>query len=97
MKYCKHCRGCTFTLSFTAETDYNASVVTLVTFTSGVTKLLHTVLIVNDNDRESSEKFNATLSTNEPYVKFDNDTAIVTIFDDEGELLTVLLAACQDL
>ena len=74
------------TLSSAAGTDYNGSTVTLVTFTSGVTRLLHKVVIVNDNDREPSEKFNATLSTTESYVSIDNNTAIVTILDDEGKL-----------
>ena len=74
------------TLSSTAGSDYNDPVVTTVTFGSGQTSASYPVPILDDTNIENTEIFTATLSTTESGVNIGDDTATVTILDDDSEL-----------
>ena len=76
------------TLSSTARSDYTEPVVTMVTFESGVTRVPYRVPIVDDTNIEDTEMFTASLSTTESNVNIVDDTATVTILDDDSELFT---------
>ena len=78
------------TLSSTAGSDYYNPVVTTVTFGSGVTRATYPVPIVNDSTIEDTETFTASLSTTESNVNIGDDTATVTILDDDSELHCIL-------
>ena len=73
-------------MSFTAGVDYNNTVVTMVTFSSGETEASYRVPIVDDNIIESTETFTASLNTSESNVNIGNDTAAFTIVDEDSEL-----------
>ena len=72
------------TLSSTAGSDYNDPVVTTVTFGPGQTSASYSVPIVDDGNIEDTETFTASLSTTESNVTIGDDTATVTILDDDG-------------
>ena len=84
------------TLSSTAGSDYNDPVVTTVTFGSGVTSASYPVPIVDDSNIEDTETFTASLSTTESNVAIVDDTATVTILNEDSELFTIILAACKE-
>ena len=65
------------------------SIDSVVMFTSGVTEQFYPIPIVDNNNIESTEIFTASLSTNESYVYINDDTAAVTVLDDERKLLTI--------
>ena len=68
------------------------SIDSVVMFTSSVTEQFYLIPIVNDdNISESTEIFTASLSTNEFYVNIGDDTATVTVLDDERKLFTIFL------
>ena len=74
------------TLSSTDGSDYNEPMVTMVTFGSGMTSVSYPVPIVDDRNKESTESFGALLTTAESNVNIGDDTAIVTIWDDDCKL-----------
>ena len=57
-----------------------------MTFEPGVTRASVTVPIINDNVVEEEESFNGRLHSIEPDVSIGEDTAIVTIEDDDGKI-----------
>ena len=75
------------TLSSTDGSDYNDPVANTVTFESGVTRATYPVPIVDDSNIENTETFTASLSTTEANVNIVEDTATVTILDNDSELL----------
>ena len=82
-------------LSSTAGSDYNDLVVTTVTFRPDQTSASYPVPIVDDSNIEDTETFTATLSTTESNVNIGDDTATLTILDDDSELFTVFVA-CRE-
>ena len=70
--------------------------ITTVTFGPDVTSASYSVPIVDDSIIEDTETFTATLSTTESNVSIGDDTATVTILDDDGELFTIILVACKE-
>ena len=50
---------------------------------------------MDDSNIEDTETFTASLSTSESNVTIGDDTATVTILDDDSELLT-LFVACRE-
>ena len=83
------------TLSSTAGSDYNDPVVTTVTFDPDQMSASYSVPIVGDINIEDTETFIATLSTTDSDVNIVDDTATVTILDDDSELFTVFVA-CRE-
>ena len=83
------------TFSSTVGSDYNDPVVTTVTFGPDVTSASYPVPIVDDSNIEDTETFTATLSTTESNVNIGDDTATITILDDDSELFTVFVA-CRE-
>ena len=83
------------TLSSTAGSDYTQPVVTTVTFGPDQTSASYPVPIVDDSNIENTETFTASLSTTESNVNIGDDTATITILDDDSELLTVFVA-CRE-
>ena len=57
-----------------------------MTFEPGVTRASVTVPIINDNVVEEEESFNGRLHSTEPDISIGEDTAIVTIEDDDGKI-----------
>ena len=82
------------TFSSTAGSDYTHGVTT-VTFGPDVTSASHSVPILDDSNIEDTETFTATLSTTESNVNIGDDTATITILDDDSELFTVFVA-CRE-
>ena len=80
------------TFLYTAGSDYNDPVVTTVIFGPGVTRATYPVPIVDDSNIEDTEIFTASLSTTESNVNIGDNTATVTILDDDSELFT----ACKE-
>ena len=78
------------TLSSTAGSDYIDPVVTTVTFGPDVTSASYPVPIVDDSNIENTETFTASLSTTESNVNIGDDTATVTILDDDSELFNII-------
>ena len=78
------------TFSSTAGSDYNQSVVTMVTFGPGVTSASYPVSIVNDNNVESPKTFtvSASLTTAESNMAIVHNTAFVNILDDDCKLFS---------
>ena len=74
------------TLSSTAGSDYNDSVVTMLKVGSGVKSASYSVPIMDDSNIEDSETFTVILSTNESNVTIGGDTATVTILDEDSKL-----------
>ena len=83
------------TFSSTVGSDYTQPGVTTVTFGPDQTSASYPVQIVDDSNIEDTETFTATLSTTESNVNIGDDTATVTILDDDSELLT-LFVACRE-
>ena len=83
------------TLSSTDGSDYNDPVVTTVTFGPDQTSASYPVPIVDDSNIEDTETFTATLSTTESNVNIGDDTATVTILDDDSESFTIILVFMQ--
>ena len=73
------------TLSSTAGSDYNDSVVTTVIFRPDQTSASYSVPIVDDSNIEDTETFTATLNTTESNVNISDETANVFIVDDDSE------------
>ena len=71
-------------LSLAAPSDFTSDPVT-VTFTAGQTVASAPVRIIDDTSEEDTENFTATLSTDDSNVMFGEDTATVTIIDDDGK------------
>ena len=74
------------TLSPTAGSDFNYSLVTTVTFGPDVTSVSFPVPIVDDSNVESPESFAAILTTTESNVNIGAPSAIVNILDDDRKL-----------
>ena len=72
-----------YCLSLAAPSDFTSDPVT-VTFTAGQTVATASVPIIDDPEVEDTEMFNATLSTTDSNVAFGQDTATVTILDNDG-------------
>ena len=51
---------------------------------------------MDDSNIEDTETFTATLSTSESNVTIGDDTATVTILDDDSELFTVFVACREE-
>ena len=51
---------------------------------------------MDDGNIEDTETFTASLSTTESGVTIGDDTATVTILDDDSELFTIILVACKE-
>ena len=83
------------TLSSTAGSDYTQPGVSTVTFGPGQTSASYSVPIVDDSNIEDTETFTAILSTTDSDVNIGDNTATVTILDDDGELFTVFVA-CRE-
>ena len=83
-------------LTSTAGSDYNDPVVTTVTFGPDQTSASYPVPIVDDSNIEDTETFTATLSTVESNVNIGDDTATVTILDDDSELFTNFVACKEE-
>ena len=60
-----------------------------VTFFSGMTEATVQVPIINDNTQELTEEFSAVITTEDPNVSIDEDTAAITILDNDGELFII--------
>ena len=71
-----------FTMSV-AGFDYTSTTID-VTFLPGSTMVTVRVLIIDDFVMEFDEEFMVTLSTTDPNVLIKNNTANVTILDDDG-------------
>ena len=56
-----------------------------MTFTAGQTVATVSVSITDDNIVEDTEMFTATLSTTDSNVMFGEDTASITVLDDDGK------------
>ena len=56
-----------------------------MTFIAGQTVASAPVPIIDDTSEEDTENFTATLSTDDSNVMFGEDTATVTILDDDGK------------
>ena len=76
------------TLSSTAGSDFNDSLVTTVTFGPGMTSAAYPVPVLDDSDVESTESFAAILSTAESNVNIGAPSAIVNILDDDRKLFS---------
>lgn len=74
---------------FTAPDDYS-SVVRMVTFSAGQTVANVSVPITDDLKNEDIEMFTASLNTSEENVIVIEDTANITIIDDDGKVLDCL-------
>ena len=72
-------------MSSTAGSDYTQPGVTTVTFDPDQTSASYPVTILDDTNIEDTEIFTATLSTTGSGVTIGDDTATVTILDDDGE------------
>ena len=68
---------------YAAGSDFTSSP-TVVTFLPGETSAQVQVPITDDSILEGTEVFTATLSTTDPDVVFGDDTAFVTILDNNG-------------
>ena len=84
------------TFSSTVGSDYTQPGVTTVTFGPNQMSASYPVPIVDDSDIEDTETFTATLSTTETNVNIGDDTATITILDDDSELFTVFVA-CREI
>ena len=62
----------------------------MVTFGPGVTGATYSCPIVDDPIIEDPEMFTATLNTTDPNVIIVDDTATVTIVDNDSELFTII-------
>ena len=60
-----------------------------VTFFAGMTEATVQVTIINDNTQELTEEFSAVVTTEDPNVSIDEDTAAITILDNDGELFII--------
>ena len=60
-----------------------------VTFFAGMTEATVQVPIINDNTQELTEEFSAVITTEDPNVSIDEDTAAITILDNDGELFII--------
>ena len=67
-------------------TDYVDQSVTL-TFTPQMTRLCFNVSIVNDDNYELAEEFFVNITTTEDFVDLSPMFTVMTIIDDEGNLL----------
>ena len=79
----------TITFPYTGVSDYT-SVSRMVTFSSRQSSASVSVPITNDNVIEASEMFSGSLSAVTENVDIEADTAIVTIMDDDGDLMSIL-------
>ena len=77
------------TVYFTDASDF-VSVTMTVTFQPGESTASVSVSIVNDSNIEATEMFSATLTAVSNVVIDIDDTAIVTILDDDCESMGVL-------
>ena len=77
-------------MSSTAGSDYTQPGVSTVTFDPDQMSASHSVPIVDDSNIEDTETFTATLSTTESGVTIGDDTATVTILDDDSELFNIM-------
>ena len=84
------------TLSSTAGSYYNDPVVTMVTFGPDQMSASYSVPIVDDTNIEDTETFTATLSTTESGGTIGDDTATVTILDDDSESFSIIFVACNE-
>ena len=64
--------------------DY-ISVEQLLTLSSSVPRACVNITIVDDDRYEEDETFDVVVTTDEPRVNVDPDTASIDIFDDDGE------------
>ena len=76
------------TLSSTAGSDFNDSLVRTVTFGPNVMNASYPVPIVDDSNVESPESFAAILTTTESNVNIGAASAIVNILDDDRKLFS---------
>ena len=60
-----------------------------VTFFPEMTEATVQVPIINDNTQELTEEFSAVITTEDPNVSIDEDTAAITILDNDGELFII--------
>ena len=67
----------------------------MVTFGPGVTSATYSVPIVDDGNIEDTETFTASLSTTESNVTIGDDTATVTILDEDSELFCIHYNSCS--
>jgi hypothetical protein len=72
--------------SFTATSDFTPDPIA-VTFAPAETEATVEVPITNDVVVEDTESFNALLSTTNPNVQFVEDSASVTILDNDGKII----------
>ena len=84
----KKCIQCHFSITciYTAGSDFTSSP-TVVTFLPGETSAQVQVPITDDSILEDTENFSATLSTTDSNIVFGDDTAFVTILDNNGKCL----------
>ena len=64
--------------------DYD-SVDQLLTLSSSVSRACVNITITDDDRYEEDETFDVIVTTDEPRVNIDPDTASIDVFDDDGE------------
>ena len=74
-------------ISFTGGEDYNVTQQSLLVIPAGLTSSLYSVDIINDMIHEDDETFDITITlmTTGLSISVDNNSATVTVVDDEGK------------